>query len=1183
MSDWISASFGNLVQTQNIPKEVTQFTDQTYFNASYNQWQTAYAQTQGVTGAIQGMPVQVQQGYQGYTPQTVPKAAGGDWGGAGGAAVAGTVQQAVPTAKPVQPTVSYVPGQVSTPQAGTLFVARTPEYNIVKGKQAGALNDPRTIQGANGTYYQVTRTGTDKYDIKVLDAKVGAIGEVGDTLTYSPSPGLVVTNKRTGVNSMETMIVYGADEVVKVIPNSQLVSTEYIASEISKVYESGKAVNPVPAQQVRYSPETKKDYSVAGTGFSATLEPEVAPGGAPSGEGRGATPSDDEILQILSAEEEEPAEPGGSNEGLTYETFSVTHPGYIDLVSSETGEVIKTYDPVTGKPPGADAKTFAGITPDVSGLKDEEAAKAEEVKIPEKEEPLAPTKFDEVVLGKAKQPIIVIAEKPDGFGDEEPPENQVELEYVFSEALQVYNPDGMDNGQNARLSKYFPGLIPYIIAGTVDPVALDHLIGSYESTLSGSYSATSGYWDPQKGLIPAQIQAPFNDLDLKDKEQELRNFFISATNEGVPPGYAVVMMYNLINSVEDNNDKLRLEQYIRGNRFEKELRQFGTGSPIKDLLNWIGSDTGLTSLGSLAGLVGMAGAAATGGIAAVGAAALTSVFSTTELVNAFGDAAWKDKGEQQRAGVYAPDHLMTYNRSFDSYKSSVFDFGKNYKNWDEKTRQAELERLKKQGVEIGTELRRESTFFYLLDAYDNKLQEWKNLIRSLDNYSTVIDPLTGELTGVKDLPAEITIIPPKDGKVEWPEGTTINDKGYTFTKEGSGSFSVRVTDKDGNVIKTEQVTYLPGAVVNKDYSLLEKYGSSSSVDKPLVSDQSTLYHIIAPPDSVVKVGPDYYSVGQSGGEIGFRVVGGDTIGVEVSKDGYVTATRNLYVVTDPEVTYAPALKPIGTTAQPPEHGTIVLNTAPDTVVYINGQPWKRTATANKIDVSVPGQYNVRVVAKDGTTSEKTIYVGAGLSYSIADPAPEKEYKSSSGGGGGGGGGGSSGGGYGGAKQSDPSVAFITYGPTCDGAKIWQDEVEVAPVIGEIYSIEPGYHSIKVEREGKKPWLKTVYAMKGDTVTISPAFEDLEVEEPVETEEPIVEDPGFPKRVFVNSNPSGGKVLLNGGATGQWTPCYFELNRGLYYITVIKSGYKDYNIVCWVGDVIAWGDQALALAQVAGVV
>jgi len=104
-------------------------------------------------------------------------------------------------------------------------------------------------------------------------------------------------------------------------------------------------------------------------------------------------------------------------------------------------------------------------------------------------------------------------------------------------------------------------------------------------------------------------------------------------------------------------------------------------------------------------------------------------------------------------------------------------------------------------------------------------------------------------------------------------------------------------------------------------------------------------------------------------------------------------------------------------------------------------------------------------------------------------------------------------------------------------------------------------------------------MAGDTLTVSPAFEEAEVSPggggatlPSET-----------KRVYINSNPSSAKVLINGYYTGVWTPGYVDLPHGYYIITFTKSGYVDQSIALYVGDTILWGDSATIRARSEGLI
>jgi hypothetical protein len=151
----------------------------------------------------------------------------------------------------------------------------------------------------------------------------------------------------------------------------------------------------------------------------------------------------------------------------------------------------------------------------------------------------------------------------------------------------------------------------------------------------------------------------------------------------------------------------------------------------------------------------------------------------------------------------------------------------------------------------------------------------------------------------------------------------------------------------------------------------------------------------------------------------------------------------------------------------------------------------------------------------------------------------------------------------------------------------------------VFDLPYGYHGILIKKAGKVDWLKNVYLAIGDTLTVSPTFEDV----PVETTTPVTTPTSTTKRVYINSNPSGSKILIglvpeglsldhlnnwsdsdNGitlGFTGEWSPGYLNLERGLYKLQLTQSGYKAQESFVWVGDVIAFGSTAKSLAQGAG--
>jgi hypothetical protein len=157
-------------------------------------------------------------------------------------------------------------------------------------------------------------------------------------------------------------------------------------------------------------------------------------------------------------------------------------------------------------------------------------------------------------------------------------------------------------------------------------------------------------------------------------------------------------------------------------------------------------------------------------------------------------------------------------------------------------------------------------------------------------------------------------------------------------------------------------------------------------------------------------------------------------------------------------------------------------------------------------------------------------------------------------------------------------AAIVFGVSVFDATIYIDEVETQVTPGVVYDFSPGYHGLRILSPGKLEWIKNVYLTSGDTLTVAPVFEV----DPAATAAAIVGTSAETKRVYLNSNPQGAKIMLDGGFTGQWTPAYLDLARGFYRLQFLKSGSPDGNSSVWVGDTVAFGATAEALAKVNGV-
>lgn len=155
--------------------------------------------------------------------------------------------------------------------------------------------------------------------------------------------------------------------------------------------------------------------------------------------------------------------------------------------------------------------------------------------------------------------------------------------------------------------------------------------------------------------------------------------------------------------------------------------------------------------------------------------------------------------------------------------------------------------------------------------------------------------------------------------------------------------------------------------------------------------------------------------------------------------------------------------------------------------------------------------------------------------------------------------------------------FIVFGGTIVGSVVAIDGVAILITPGVKYPYPNGYHGILIKMPNKLDWLKNVYLAKGDTLTVSPIFEDIPPEDPITPITPT----NTTKRVFITSNPDGAKILINGGFVGSWTPAFLDLERGMYKLTTTKTGYATINSWVWVGDIIAFGSTALSLARLAG--
>jgi len=157
----------------------------------------------------------------------------------------------------------------------------------------------------------------------------------------------------------------------------------------------------------------------------------------------------------------------------------------------------------------------------------------------------------------------------------------------------------------------------------------------------------------------------------------------------------------------------------------------------------------------------------------------------------------------------------------------------------------------------------------------------------------------------------------------------------------------------------------------------------------------------------------------------------------------------------------------------------------------------------------------------------------------------------------------------GAPESEKAI--IVLGESCSGATLELDGVITPFTVNRPIEVLAGYHGIRISKPGYEDWIKNMYVIAGEQYMISPVLTPVHG----------TTTPGETRRVYVNSNPSGAKIILNGGFTGQWTPAYLDLPRGLHTIEFQKSGYRIHSTYVWVGDTVLWGNDALAMYEALG--
>lgn len=435
----------------------------------------------------------------------------------------------------------------------------------------------------------------------------------------------------------------------------------------------------------------------------------------------------------------------------------------------------------------------------------------------------------------------------------------------------------------------------------------------------------------------------------------------------------------------------------------------------------------------------------------------------------------------------------------------------------------------------------------------------------------------GSKSSVEKPPAEITIsnVPPgwtaSIGSLVFGSGQNIKQ-----TTDKSISGLLKITDDKGNVYYGSNYTIYPGSsplVIGDVSEIVSKQRQYEKKEETTPDGKVTIFV----PAGYTATYMGHKMDGGSGGA-SYDITGkaGTQISVLYEAPGKRADTLNTMIPQGggwkAESKY---LEPEPTKQKTPSRGIAALNFEPQQVVYLDGQ--KLDPSKYGLGALLPAGYHTLVVEEEGfRTASKTVYVPAGESVSLSlkgEAVWTSASKSPSYGGSGGGGGG------GGYSYSYPKseYAIVVFGSTVEGATVVLDGATVAPVVGQQYSLAPGYHSVQVSKPGFKTWTRTVYCGSGEPTYISPALEPQSG-----SSGSVVTGAQATKRLYVNSTPSGAKILIDSRWSGEYSPSYVDLTPGYHLVSFSKSGYSIKSIHVWIGETILSGDAAVAMAEAAGI-
>lgn len=769
------------------------------------------------------------------------------------------------------------------------------------------------------------------------------------------------------------------------------------------------------------------------------------------------------------------------------------------------------------------------------------------------------------------------------------PQSNDEKKQVARQTLdEMYPGESGPGGDNELIERYFWPYVPAMTQGQVDMKSLANAARQYETVLYGSApeiaNATgnnvSGPWATSDNNTVSSI----NDDDRKKIIAELNKQWIK---NGIPAASIAMFNAGMGSALNRDDGQNTIQKYVTDGGLRQDIESDRIFMSTQAAKTFFASPSGQMAVGLTLGVIGTVGAFMAAGPVGAVAAAGTLPFQTTEFANYFGADPFRAKNNLQMSGKLASDRSYQYDQNYQTAQNAVKDIGllKSTSNPAQNLLNIQAAELALKSAQ--EELKRQYVYLEAVGNYDPEVKRMQYLEQALNNNKSLFD-VDGNYIAKEDPPAALKLVNvPDHVTVTFASGKLKGGDGTVYIANVPTTSTVEIALPDGTVIKQDKITLSP-------------FGGDQEFDVQAAIDRYQSYHppseetdidrirtIILPSGMSFSVGGKTYGPFATQKAFDVKLQEGVTTPVSFQQEDKQTKVVNFPSMGESWASYYPILedayKPYTESALPT---AITFDVEEGSRLWVNGKEYANPENLLALPVT-PGYYEVVIQSPSGGKWTKKVYVANEQVLNVSGyDIPETKKTASSGGGGGGGGSIPS------SRQSSTtaSMGYITYGDTCvNASRIEQDGATITPTIGVKYAISVGYHSIIIEKSGYDTWTKTVYISEGDTLTISPAFtassgssSSNSTSGSGNTTTDTTNTPT--RRVFINSDPSSAKVLINGGSIGEWTPCYADLPYGYYTVTTQKSGYQDASSTVWVSaTAIKWGSEADSLAAQAGVI